>query len=254
LAKRFRTLSTVALLGWATAAPSAATALQIEDGDFIGIFVKNGVEVIVNMGAAEPGAIDLSSELDVPAFGGTLEGVKFVGLAVEDPGRTINCCGQPTPLPQPNLIYTSLLVDPTPTDSQIALAMEAVDNVLPGSTAWFNVLRQLPGTDSEEIAVDELFSYTSTLGLGTDAVANNLPFSTAAVFDANERITGLGVYLAVYGYEDFGGPETEYLAIGNLGFDGPNGTISVPEASQVLGTLLGFAVLGAARVRRRIDG
>jgi hypothetical protein len=251
LANRVHTLLTTAAIGWATLAPGAVSALQIEHGDLIGIFVKNGVEVIVNMGPAAPGSIDLSGELDVPEFGGTLEGVKFVGLAVEDPGRMINCCGQ-TGLPQPNLIYTSLETDPTPTDEQIALAMEAVDNASSLSTAWFNLLRTLPGTDSEVLEASDVNSYTNTLGVGTDRVANNLPFSTAAVFGADEKIAGLGVYSAVYGFEPFGGPDTEYLAIGVLGFDGANGTISVPEAPQVVGTVVAFATLVFAGSRRRL--
>ena len=58
----------------------------------------------------------------------------------------------------------------------------------------------------------------------------------------------------MYGYEDFGGPPTEYSTVGMLAFDGTSGVIEAPEASQLLGLLAGVAVLVASRPPRRIDG
>lgn len=225
-----------------------ARALQIDHGDLVGVFVKNNVEVIVNMGPVAAGRmLDLSGVVDIAAFDDSVAGAKFVGLAVEDPGRTVNCCGGS--FPQANVFYTSEVVDPMPTDSEIDLAMRALDEAGSGSTAWFHLLRQLPGTDSEVVQASELFSYTTVLGLGTDAIANNFTFSTAGSFD-DQGVLTIPIYSAVYGYDAFGGPPTEYLEIAQLEMDGTDVTMQVPEPAAALNALAGALVLVcAARVR-----
>jgi hypothetical protein len=228
-----------------------ASALQIAEGDFVGVFVKDGTEVIVNLGSPQVGEMPpLPANLfSGPPFNGSLVDVKFVGLAVPDLDRTVNCCGGT--FPQPAIIYTSPMTDPTPSDDQIELAANAVDQAGAGANTWFNFLRALGGTDSEVINSSELFSYTTVLGLGTDAVANSFTFSTAGVVEADGTLR-LGVYEAVRGYEFAGGPATEYTAISTLVLDGTDVTFEeAPEAAQVLGTLVGIAVLwGGSRVRR----
>lgn len=243
-------LLVLALLG--LSAP--ASALQIAEGDFIGVFVKDGTEVVVNLGPAQVGEMPpLPASLFAgPPFNGSLVGVKVVGMAVTDLDRTVNCCGGT--FPQPNIVYTCADSNPMPTDDQIELAANAVDQAGAGANTWFNFLRQLGGTDSEVISTSELFSYTNVLGLGTDAIANSFTFSIAGVVEGDGTLA-LGVFEAVRGYEFAGGPPTEYIPVATLSLDGTDVTFEpAPEASQALLLLVGIAALwGGARVRRSSD-
>jgi hypothetical protein len=237
------------LAGLALATP--ARALVIENGDLVGVWVKNGFEVVVNLGTPTPGApLDLTGTIDITEFSGSLVGARFIGLAVEDPGRMVNVPGFGSQA-QENVIYTSLVTDPMPSDSEIAAAMGVVDSTGASANVWFNLLRQLPGTDSEVIPSSELFSYEQVLGVGTDAIANRFTFSTAGVYDLDERLE-IPVYSAVRGYADLGGPATEYAEILNLAFDGSQVEFQpAPEASGALGTLVGGVVLTALARRRK---
>jgi hypothetical protein len=235
--------------GLALGAP--AGAMVIEDGDLVGVWVKNGFEVVVNLGTPTPGSpVDLAGTVDIDEFGGSLAGARFIGLAVEAPGRMVNVPGFGSQ-PQQNIIFTSLVNDPMPSDIEIEAAMGVVDSTEPSAAVWFNLLRQLPGTDSEVISSSELFSYEQVLGVGTDAVANRFTFSTAGVYDGDERLQ-IPLYSAVRGYADLGGPDTEYSEILNLAFDGTEVDFEpAPEASSALGTLVGAALLTALARRRR---
>jgi hypothetical protein len=249
LGSKGRAALLVLFAGLALAAP--ARALVIANGDLVGVFVKNGFEVVVNLGPATPGApMDLAGTVDVAEFGGSLAGARFVGLAVENPGRTVSCCGGTFPLE--NIVYTSQIHDPMPTDIEIEAAMNRVDSANPTAAVWFQLLRQLPGTDSELIQSTELFSYELVLGGGgTDAVDNRFTFSTAGVFDGQERLE-IALFSATRGYEAFGGPAAEYTEILNLAFDGTQVEFQpAPEASAALGTLVGGTVLAALSRRRR---
>jgi hypothetical protein len=252
LADRIDRIAARAPLGLALLLAAPAPALQIDPGDLVGVFVKGGTEVVVNLGPADPGGmLDLAANVfDNPEFDGSASGAKFVGLAVEDPGRTVNVPGV-GPVLAHNLVYTSQVVDPMPTDAEIEVAMNAVDVALPGANTWFNLLRQLPGSDTEVIATSEAFSYTNVLGFGTDAVANSFTFSTAGTVDEQGRVS-IAVYGAQRGYESFGGPPTEYLQISTLQIDGTSVDFEpAPEAGALAGTLVGAAVLAAAGARRR---
>lgn len=244
--KLARLLAATAALG----AGAPAGALQIADGDLVGVFVKNGFELVVNLGPVDPGSrLDLSGTVGIPEFGGSLADAKFVALAVEDPGRTVTCCGGTFPLE--NIVYTTLQPDPMPDDNQIASAMGKVDQPDPGAVVWFNLLRQLSGTDTELISSSELYSYESVLGVGADAVGSAFPFSTAGFFDGSEMLQ-IPLYSAVRGYADFGGPDPEHLELVTLAFDGGMLEFApAPEAPAVLRLLAGISVLLAARRIRR---
>jgi hypothetical protein len=130
--------------------------------------------------------------------------------------------------------------------------MKRVDSTDTQAGVWFQLLRTLPGTDSELISSTELFSYEFFLGGGgTDAIDNKFTFSTAGIFDDQERLE-IGVFSAVRGYGSFGGPDTEYVQVASAAFDGPEVTFEpAPEASAALGTLAGGALLAALARRRR---
>lgn len=233
----------------AIAVAGPARSLQIEDGDVVGVFVKNGAELVVNLGPFEAGVIDLGGKFGGPQFGGNPKGAKFVALAVEEPDRTIVCCGVGAPLPQENIIYTTLAPEPMPTDLQIEKAMNSVDTGNPGATVWFNLMRNLPGSDSEQIDSTANFSYETVLGLGTDAIGNNFTFSTGGVVDEDAGTLTIPIYSDVRGYAEFGGPDTQYLTLGEIRIDGDEVEFVVPEAAQALQSafVLAMLVFGAAR-------
>lgn len=236
-------------------AGGSAVALQIDDGDVVGIFVKNGFELVVNLGPFEAGTIDLSGKFSGPQFEGSPADAKFVALAVEDPGRTVNVPGFGV-VPQENIIYSTLTPDPLPTDIEIEQSMKSVDVEKPGATTWFNLLRSLPGSDSEVIDSAANFSYETVLGLGTDAIGNNVTFSTAGQVDGQGRLT-IPIYSDARGYEDFGGPATLYLTLGEIQIDDTEVTFAVPEAAALLQSAAGVVVwlaFGAVRRRRSALG
>ena len=169
-----RALLLGALIAFAGGSP--AQALVIDPGDMVGVWVKNGFEVVVNLGPATPGApMDLAGTIDSAEFGGSLVGARFIGLAVEDPDRTVNVPRLRPAAPREHHLH---LADRRPdADGHRDRDRDEAGGQHGFATAavWFQVLRQLPGTDSELIASTELFSYELVLGAGgTDAIDNTL--------------------------------------------------------------------------------
>jgi hypothetical protein len=234
----------------ALAAP--ASALQIDNGDIVGVFSKNGFEVVVNLGTGTPGTgVDLSGVVPIPQFNpGGMVGVKFVALAVDDPGRMITCCGGFT-VPLENIEYSTLVADPMPADTEIALAMGRVDHVSASAVVWFQLLRQHSGVDSEILASTDLDSYELVLGHGTDAIDNWFQFSTAGILDAQQQLE-IGFHSSVRGYADQGGPDSEHEHLLNIVVDGDQVDFEpAPEPSAAIGTVVGALALAACSRRRR---
>jgi hypothetical protein len=244
---------TRALAAFATTALLAAPAgaLQIGDGDVVAVFQKAGIEVIVNLGQPEIGTtIDLTGVVDIAAFGGSVAGAKIVALAVPDPDKTVNIGGSPALIH--NIVYSTLVEDPQPLDGEVEAAMGITD-VGPSANTWFNLLRQLGGTDSVQVSTSDLFSYELYLGVGSDKIANSFSFSVAGTADGSGELE-IPLYYAQRGYVDFGGPAPIREALALLSIaetDVEFREIQVPEASAALGTLGGGAVLALLAARRR---
>ena len=161
-----------------------------------------------------------------------------------EPGRTIDFGFRP--VPQENIIFTTLEADPQTmlTDDAIATGMNVTDTSL-ASAAWLWQLRSVSGSWP---ATTASASYELNLGFATDAVANNFPLSTAGIVAQDGTLT-INVYSAARGYESFGGPATSIASIGTLVF-GAGDTLSyVPEPGTLL--LVGMGLLGLAAVDRR---
>jgi PEP-CTERM motif len=235
------------LLGLALAVVAGrAEAISIANGDLIVTLQKGGTELYVNLGDAFTANdnLDLSSAIaSLSGFGGTLAGAKVVGIGVANPGRTVDFGFGP--LPQENIIFTSLETNPLPENQAIEQAMNVTDTSA-ASSAWFWQLRSPTVGGSQSTGASS--SYEGNLGFGTDAVANRFPFSTAGIIAGDGTLT-IAVYSAVRGYEDFAGPARSIQAIGSLVF-GPGDTLSyVPEPGTLL--LVGAGLLGLAGIDRR---
>lgn len=235
------------LLGLALAViAGGAQAIPIANGDLIVVIQKGGTELYVNVGEAfgPNDVLDLSSAVaGIGAFGGNLNGAKVVALAVDDPGRLTPDFGFGQ-LPSENIIFSSL-DEPAALLSDLAIegAMNLVDTSA-SSGAWFWQLRSVSGNT---ISTAQAFSYQAFVGLGTDAVGNNFPFSIAGVIDGNGALS-INVYSSVRGYEDFGGPGRTVEQLGTLVFNGTQLSY-VPEPGTLL--LVGAGLLGLASMERR---
>jgi hypothetical protein len=241
-----RTLHLLAAVSALVLSSTAGQTLEIGPGDLVGVFVKNGYEVVVNLGPASQNMnVDLSGVVDIPQFGGSIADAKFVAMGVQEVGREIDF-GE-GPVPQENVMFSKASGTPQPTDLQIANAMNALESALPGSGVWFELLRDLDGTSSELISSSSNFSYERRLGLGTDAIANAFTFSIAGTVNDAEQLS-VTVYGSERGYEGFGGPAREVTPIAGLQLNGTD--VFVPEPHAYLSLLTGAGVLGAISRRR----
>jgi hypothetical protein len=229
-----------------------ASAIGIANGDLVVTFVKNGFELIVNLGAVDPGGktIDATALVLPAAFGGTLEGAKWTAFGVRNPDATFS---DPDLFgaPQSNLILSTLGDPSVVSFSQVADAQAQVQPANQG-TAWFALLRSVGAANGSTILENTatrlvigtgLFaSYTGNLGFATDAVGNTLPISSAALIGAQVLGTALPLYELL---------QTIALPNFDLGTQVvPYGAVRlVPEPGTALLLLAG--VVGLARYGRR---
>ena len=84
----------------------AATA---RSGDLIAVWVKNGFELILNLGPVEQLGQGQVTSFEVPGeFDGNLVGAKFTALAVPNPDAVFTDLGLEPPLIQTNIALTTL--------------------------------------------------------------------------------------------------------------------------------------------------
>ena len=187
-------------------ASQPASAFSIANGNLIVTFVKNGFELILNVGDAPttPTGVQLdATSLALPSqFGGSLEGAKWTALAVRNPDLLFTD-PELFGAPQSNLILTTN-GDPSVIGySQIADAQAQLQPANQGA-AWFSLLRAvgsangtsiLENTATRLVIGSSLFaSYTGNVGFASDAVGNTLPLSTAGVVSANVIGSALPLY------------------------------------------------------------
>jgi len=200
-----------AALGMAAAAigfadPTPASAFSLTNGNLVVSFVKNGFELVLNLGNAPSGPSGVSIDattLALPSqFGGTLEGAKWTALAVRSPDATFadpDLFGAP----QSNIILSTTADPSVVSFNQIADAQAQLQPANQGS-AWFALLRSVGAVNGTSILENSstrlvigsslYASYSGNLGFGSDAVANTLPLSTAGIVDAGVIGSALPLY------------------------------------------------------------
>jgi len=178
---------------FAAARPAAAflfvSGSNGRSGDLVAVWVKNGFELILNLGAVEQIGLGTVTSFEVPAeFDGSLVGAKFTALAVPNPDAVFSGIGFDPPLIQNNIALTTQS-DPTMiTFNQVGDAQSVLDSPVSGQT-WFVLLGSIPAagqtgvvsnTNTEALIQTSLFaSYTGNVGFTTDAIGNRVPLSTA---------------------------------------------------------------------------
>jgi len=270
--KRWLVGAISAMALFAAARPAAAflyvSGSDGRSGDLIAVWVKNGFELIVNVGAVDQVGLGTVTSFAVPAeFDGSLAGAKFTALAVPNADAIFSGLGIDPPLIQANIALTTLNDPTTITFNQVADAQSVLDTPVPGQT-WFVLLGSIPAagqtgvvsnTNTEALIETTLFaSYTGNVGFTTDAIGNRVPVSTAVTI-----ATGTPYAIPLYevfqtvtpvnGDFEFG---TDVMQLGVLtGDDGSSGnailSLATPEpGSAVLGGVVVATLAWIARRRR----
>jgi hypothetical protein len=242
-------------------------------GDLIGVWVKNGFELVLNLGPVEGLGFGQVKSFAVPTqFGGDLSGAKFTALTVPDPTAVFGDLGLQPPPPQYNVALTTLGDPETITFQEVGDAQGALDPPLGGMIPWLNLLNTIPaagGADVIENSDSRLVmtatyyaAYSTNLGFSSDAIGNKISLSTAVVVDPEE--TGADYQIPLY--TDFQtltpqngdfvfGTQVTQLGVLDGDFGGSGSSIlslqEAPEPAAVAVGAAALAVLGGLRRRRR---
>jgi hypothetical protein len=234
-------------------------------GDLIAVWVKNGFELIVNLGPVEALGQGEVTSFEVPGeFDGDLIGAKFTALTVPNPVEKFSG-GSVNGADRANIALTTLGDPNELTFFPVGDAQAVLDSSVQAQT-WLILLGSIPAagqpgvvenSDTAALIQTSLsVSYTAFLGFSSDAIANTITLSTA-VFVAE----GDGYAIPLYevfqtavdgpGGIDFG---TEVTALGTLtGDDGTSGnailSLTAPEPGTA--TIGGAALASLAWIARR---
>jgi hypothetical protein len=248
-----------ALLGMAFAAgaifasATPASAFSYSNGNLVVAFVKNGFELILNLGATPVGPTGVNinaTTLALPSqFGGSLDGAKWTALSVRNPDAQFT--GDLAGVAQANIILSTNSSPSLITFNDVGNAQAQLQPANQG-TAWFALIKGLGSANGTSILENTasrlvigtgLFaSYTGVLGFVTDAVANTLPLSTAAIVSAAVIGSQIPLYEVTQSATLIPGTPDYDLGtqVGSLG-----ALRLVPEPGTAL--LLGAGLLGLVR-------
>jgi hypothetical protein len=236
-------------------------------GDLVAVWVKNGFELILNLGPVEALGQGQVASFEVPGeFDGTLVDAKFTALAVPDP-LAVFSGGSVAGASQANIALTTLGDPSVITFFPVGDAQAVLDSPVQAQT-WLILLGSIPAagqpgvvanTDTAALIQTSLFaSYTGNVGFTSDAIANTLTLSTATMIAAG---TGYAIPLYEVFQTAVDGPGgiifgTEITQLGTLsGDDGSSGnailSLTAPEPGEAAVTATALASLAWIARRRR---
>jgi hypothetical protein len=187
------------------ASSTPASAFSYTNGNLVVAFVKNGFELILNLGAtptvASAVGIDATALALPSQFGGSLAGAKWTALSVRNPDAQFT--GDLAGVPQNNIILTTNADASSVSFTQIGDAQAQLQPASQGQ-GWFSLLRSvgaangtsiLENTAARLVIGTSLYaSYTGVLGFSSDAIANTLTISTAGIVGPNVLGSQLPLY------------------------------------------------------------
>jgi len=189
-------LGAFAVAGTLFAATTPASAFSYTDGNLVVAFVKNGFELILNLGASPTTTAGTNinvASLALPSqFGGSLSGATWTALSVRNPNAQItNDPNDPLfGLPQNNIILTTAANPSIVSYNNIGDAQAQLQPPNQG-IAWFALLKTIGVANGNSIIENSATravigttlyaSYSANVGLGSNAVGNSLPLSTAGI-------------------------------------------------------------------------
>jgi hypothetical protein len=261
------------------ASPPRARAFEFVEGDLVGIWVKDGFELILFLEETDmlPGSLAGGKSFAIPDVfedsdedgNPDLLGARFTALAVRDPDRMFT---NPAGVPQANLIYTTAgnvqesLANAGP-GGWVAIGQAQSQLDPPGGAKGF--LDSLNGIlDTDPAVVEDTpqrlvaastlpQSYDATLGKGTDSVANTLnPLGNAGVTAI--VVADASYSVPLYELVQNNDGTVAFTKLGDLsGTAGQSGvgTLRLPEPAGAARAAAALAALGlVARLRRRSQG
>ncbi|HBZ71087.1 MAG TPA: hypothetical protein DEP35_15680 [Deltaproteobacteria bacterium] len=189
----------------AVTCPGGTGCFVYNSGNLVGVFVNSGQEYIANLGALT--SLTNGEVFNLSTTGanlGTSGGIGGIFTAFETnpgsgTGATIVFTTDAALTPQPPA-YDSNAIITTPT---YTAGIGASQPVLDGGTGigWLQQLNSIPtsGTGVNFVTPTALGlnastnpnSYSNVLGLGTNTIDNNMPFSTAATLSGNGQVLDL---------------------------------------------------------------
>jgi len=248
-----------ALAGAIVLLPPAARALpfQYASGDVIAVVSKGGTDLIMNFGAL-PTTGTTNRSYQIPtAFSGSLAGATFNGAFRVADGFAF---------PEVIDITTTSTLNFADPNFDLPMGIAAASASMAPPTGWFGLLPNVPAPaqsgglvsirDTDIIAVQAAasFSYTSVLGLGTDAINSALPFgiNTRTSFGAG---TSASLPFWTLTYDENGYLET-FRGTFSASQDGSNVALSftaIPEPGTLLLFASGIAGIAFAGRRRSVQ-
>ena len=252
-----RRLGAAALVGATALLSSAAGALpfQYTNGDVIAVINKGGTDLIMNFGALPASGTTTKSYQIPTAFSGSLSGATFNGAFRVADGMAF---------PEVIDITTLSSLNVSDPNFDVPMGIAAASASLAPPTGWFGLLPNVPAPAQSSglvsirdanilaVKVEASFSYTSMIGLGTDAINSALPFgiNTRTTFGAGTSAS-LPYWTLTY---DENGYVKALRGTFAASQDGSNVALSftaIPEPGTLLLFASGLAGLGIAGRKRR---
>jgi len=242
-------------------------------GDLVGVWIKNNLELILNLGSIDDIQLGVVTSFQVPSdFDGNLVGARFIALGVPNPSLTFQTPDGPSPAGN---VALSTNGDPhdalDPNPLKVGDAQAQLDPA-GGGVAWLKLLNTIPlatgpGTPVIEnddqralISTSIAQSYTTNLGQAGDSISGTITPLMVSVPISGDDNYFIDFYKLEVTLTNVAGNFQLGLDVVHPGtFKGDNGIsgsstlslVNVPEAEPTVAAAAALAALGLLRVFAR---